>query len=85
MSIQMWLRSRMAARNMTQRMLGMRSGVEHSTISRILRDERQPSHETVAALYAVLEGECPTCHHRAMDRTHLPSIWSSMDHHFEER
>jgi transcriptional regulator with XRE-family HTH domain len=74
MTIVDWLRSRMAARKMTQRMLGMRSGVGHSTISRILRHERQPSYETVVALYAVLEGECPVCHHRADSRTHLPAI-----------
>ena len=61
MAIDGWLRSQMAAKKISQRALGMRSGVDHSTISRLLRGDQQPSHETVRALYGVLEGECPTC------------------------
>jgi DNA-binding XRE family transcriptional regulator len=72
LAIDNWLRARMSARRMTQRMLGARSGVEHSTISRLLKGEREPSHETVVALYAVLEGECPTCHRRTAEEGSRP-------------
>ena len=84
MPIDKWLRSRMASRRMTQRMLGMLSGVGHSTISRLLKDRREPYHETVIALYSVLEGECPTCHHRQPSRSHLPAIRHLRRHRAEE-
>ncbi len=61
MAIDNWLRAQMASRQMTQRMLAKRSGIEHSTISRLVRGRRGASHETVAALYGVFLEECPKC------------------------
>lgn len=52
-----WLRERMAERGVTQRMLAMRSGMNHSTISRLLDDDRQPTLATAVALLRVLGAE----------------------------
>ncbi len=49
-----WLREAMAERRVTQRALAMRSGVHHSTISRILSSDRIPSLTTAIAIFAVL-------------------------------
>ena len=50
----MWLRHAMAERGITNRMLGLRSGVDHSTISRLLKGSREPSLRTALALLGVL-------------------------------
>jgi transcriptional regulator with XRE-family HTH domain len=51
-----WLRTGMQARGMTQRQLAMQSGVDHSTISRILSGDRSAAWATVLRL-AVALGE----------------------------
>jgi len=55
-----WLGNQMRARHMSQRMLGERAGVDHSTISRLLRTGRTPSTETMVALAAALGAQLPT-------------------------
>jgi transcriptional regulator with XRE-family HTH domain len=45
-----WLRLELQARRMSQRQLAERSGVNHSTVSRIIRDQRWPSLSTAAKL-----------------------------------
>ena len=51
-----WLRSGLRARRMTQRMLGERSGVSHSAISRILAGRRSPTLRTAERLREALDG-----------------------------
>jgi transcriptional regulator with XRE-family HTH domain len=50
-----WLRAAMESRGMSQRMLAALSGIDHSTVSRLLTGERQPSLGTALALIRVLE------------------------------
>lgn len=50
-----WLREAMAARGVSQRMLGHLSGIDHSTISRLVAGDRQPTLGTALALIRVLE------------------------------
>jgi DNA-binding XRE family transcriptional regulator len=50
-----WLREAMAGRRMSQRMLAMRAGVSHATISRLLKGHREPSLSTALALMSALE------------------------------
>jgi transcriptional regulator with XRE-family HTH domain len=45
-----WLQVQLRARKLTQRQLAHRSGVDHSTISRLLRGDRMPSLRTVTML-----------------------------------
>jgi transcriptional regulator with XRE-family HTH domain len=45
-----WLRMELKARRMSQRQLAQRSGVAHSTISRIVRHGRVPSMDTATKL-----------------------------------
>ena len=49
-----WLREAMAERRVTQRALAMRTGVNHSTISRIVSGKRVPSLRTAIAIFAVV-------------------------------
>lgn len=49
-----WLRAEMERRRITQRALGYRSGLNHSTISRLLRGDREPTLATVIAVVRVL-------------------------------
>jgi transcriptional regulator with XRE-family HTH domain len=49
-----WLRARLRARGMSQRQLAERSGVAHSTISRMVRGDRVPSLTTAYKLAAAL-------------------------------
>lgn len=49
----------MRARDMSQRMLAQRSGVNHSTISRLLQCNRLPATDTMVALAAALGAEVP--------------------------
>jgi DNA-binding XRE family transcriptional regulator len=65
-----WLRDRMGERGMTQRMLAVRSGVSHSTISRLLDDDdRQPTLATALALLRVLGAEATPVESLIRDRT----------------
>ncbi len=50
-----WLRDAMAARGMSQRMLAMLTGMDHSTISRLASGDRVPTLDTALALIRVLE------------------------------
>jgi DNA-binding XRE family transcriptional regulator len=52
-----WLAERMAERQLTQRMVALRAGVDHATVSRLLRERRQPSLPTALALLRVLGPE----------------------------
>lgn len=49
-----WLRLTMYQRELTQRELGRRSGVDHATISRLLSGEREPLLSTAQKLFRVL-------------------------------
>lgn len=49
----------MSVRRISQRALAHRSGVNHSTISRLLADERSPSFSTVARLALALGAPLP--------------------------
>jgi hypothetical protein len=50
-----WLRDAMATRRMSQRMLAALSGIDHTSVSRLLSGDRQPSLGTALALIRVLE------------------------------
>ena len=45
-----WLRSQLRVKKMSQRQLAMQAGVDHSTISRLLRGDRTPSLGTATKL-----------------------------------
>jgi transcriptional regulator with XRE-family HTH domain len=45
-----WLRGQLRVKKMSQRQLAMQAGVDHSTISRLLRGDRTPSLETATKL-----------------------------------
>jgi transcriptional regulator with XRE-family HTH domain len=45
-----WLQAQLKARKLTQRQLAQKSGVDHSTVSRLVRGERVPSLRTAALL-----------------------------------
>jgi transcriptional regulator with XRE-family HTH domain len=45
-----WLQAQLRAKRLTQRQLAQKSGVDHSTVSRLLRGERVPSLRTAAML-----------------------------------
>jgi transcriptional regulator with XRE-family HTH domain len=54
-----WLREAMAGRHMSTRALAARSGIDHSTISRLAHGEREPSLATAVAILKVLGTERP--------------------------
>jgi len=45
-----WLRAQLKAKKMSQRQLAQQSGVDHSTISRLIRGDRMPSLGTATKL-----------------------------------
>src|SRR4026207_1893627 len=45
-----WLRAQLKAKKMSQRQLAQQSGVDHSTISRLLRGDRTPTPRTATQL-----------------------------------
>ena len=49
-----WLREAMTDRRITQRALAMRTGIAHSTISRLLAHGAKPSLSTAIAIVKVL-------------------------------
>jgi len=49
-----WLREAMAERRISQRTLAMRTGITHSTISRLLTAGRSPSLSTAIAIIKIL-------------------------------
>ncbi|HEX6655027.1 MAG TPA: helix-turn-helix transcriptional regulator [Candidatus Limnocylindria bacterium] len=52
-----WLRQAMADRDLSMRMLSMRAGINHSTICRLMKGDRDPSLTTALALLRVLARE----------------------------
>jgi transcriptional regulator with XRE-family HTH domain len=52
-----WLRDAMAERGLTTRILAMRTGVDHSSIWRLMNGEREPKLSTAVALLRVLGPE----------------------------
>jgi transcriptional regulator with XRE-family HTH domain len=59
----LWLRRQLRARRMSQRQLALLSGVDHSTISRLLIQDRRPSLDTATKLAKALrqaDGEFDT-------------------------
>jgi hypothetical protein len=54
-----WLQDAMHARRISTRVLAMRVGVHHTTISRLLHDNRDPQLSTVIALVRVLGTDAP--------------------------
>ncbi len=52
-----WLRGAMATRRISLRMLAIRAGIDHSTISRLANGTREPLLSTALALVQVLEAE----------------------------
>ena len=54
-----WLRDAMNSRRMSARMVGLRTGVNHSTITRLLYGYREPTLATTIALLRLF-GEDPT-------------------------
>ncbi|HEY7526532.1 MAG TPA: helix-turn-helix transcriptional regulator [Candidatus Limnocylindria bacterium] len=52
-----WLQERMGERGISQRMLALRAGVSHSSVSRLLSGDRSPSLPTAIALLRVLAVE----------------------------
>lgn len=49
-----WVREAMARRGISQRVLAMRTGISHSTISRLVTGNRTPSLPTAVAIIRVL-------------------------------
>lgn len=45
-----WLRAQLKAKKMSQRQLAQQAGVDHSTISRLIRGDRTPSLDTATKL-----------------------------------
>ena len=52
-----WLRDAMTARGMSARMVGMRTGINHSTVTRLMHGERQPTLATAMGLLRLLGSE----------------------------
>jgi len=76
-----WLRIRLKARKMSQRQVAERSGIHHSTISRLVSGERSPTLDTATKLAHVLGAdggaEAPT--HR-MVQTSATSPAARVEH-----
>ena len=49
-----WMRDQMAARGISMRVLAMRTGISHTTISRLAADVRAPTLATAVAIVEVL-------------------------------
>ena len=62
-AIRDWLAREIRRRQMSQRMLATRSGVHHSTISRLLSSNRAPSWSTVVRLADALGTAPPSFGH----------------------
>ena len=56
-----WLRAAMEARHMSARMVGLRTGMNHSTITRLLYGYRQPTLANTISLLRLF-GDGPTTH-----------------------
>lgn len=59
MSFDTWLREQLARHRISQRVLARKSGVNHSTISRLLNGQRSPTLTTVSRLADALDVPMP--------------------------
>jgi len=77
-SFNSWLRSQLKEKKMSQRQLALQSGVDHSTISRLIKGDRMPSLGTATRLARGLreihdEGEGPAYFASQSARQTLPT------------
>jgi transcriptional regulator with XRE-family HTH domain len=81
-----WLKAQLRARKMSQRQLADRSGVNHSTISRLVRG-RVPSLETATKLMRVLDGSVPSGIAAALPRQATARVEHALraDEHLREQ
>ena len=71
-----WLRTQLKAKKMSQRQLAQQSGVDHSTISRLVRGDRTPSLGTATKLargLRELRDETETPHYFGARRLRRPA------------
>ncbi len=78
-SFNAWLRRQLKEKKMSQRQLALQSGVDHSTISRLIKGERTPSLGTATKLARGLreithEEESPTYFDSIASRHILPTV-----------
>jgi hypothetical protein len=52
-----WLRDEMNARRMSARMVGLRAGINHSSVTKLLYGGRQPTLTTTVALVRLFGGD----------------------------
>ena len=74
-----WLRRQLKEKRMSQRQLALQSGVDHSTISRLIKGERTPSLGTATKLARGLrelvhEEESPSYFDSVANRHVLPTV-----------
>jgi transcriptional regulator with XRE-family HTH domain len=77
-SFNSWLRSQLKEKKMSQRQLALQSGVDHSTISRLIKGDRMPSLGTATKLARGLrviraEAEGPPFFARRSTRQQVPT------------
>ncbi|MEP6681441.1 MAG: helix-turn-helix transcriptional regulator, partial [Chloroflexota bacterium] len=77
-SFNSWLRSQLKEKKMSQRQLALQSGVDHSTISRLIKGDRMPSLGTATRLARGLreihdEADGPTYFATLNNRQMLPT------------
>jgi transcriptional regulator with XRE-family HTH domain len=77
-SFNAWLRSQLKEKKMSQRQLALQSGVDHSTISRLIKGDRMPSLGTATKLARGLreisdESEGPAYFASLNSRTMMPT------------
>ncbi|MFN2484620.1 MAG: helix-turn-helix domain-containing protein [Candidatus Limnocylindria bacterium] len=78
-SFNSWLRRQLKEKRMSQRQLALQSGVDHSTISRLIKGERTPSLGTATKLARGLreirnEEETPAYFDMVANRHVLPTV-----------
>jgi transcriptional regulator with XRE-family HTH domain len=77
-SFNSWLRGQLKEKKMSQRQLAMQSGVDHSTISRLIKGDRMPSLGTATKLASGLreiheQSDGPGYFASLSSRQHLPT------------
>jgi transcriptional regulator with XRE-family HTH domain len=70
-SFNSWLRSQLKEKKMSQRQLALQSGVDHSTISRLIKGDRMPSLGTATKLARGLR--------EISDETEGPAYFASLN------
>jgi transcriptional regulator with XRE-family HTH domain len=73
-----WMRTRLKSRALSQRQLAARTGVHHSTISRLLRGERQASLRTVLLIQAALAHDEEDRHVKGPDPLHPVALFTML-------